>query len=146
MPKTPKTTDKTSHPDLDTEKDTNTRAAPSGDASTSDQDESIYGHYNSGRRAAGHGGGSLDDIDEFAGERNEAGYAYSGGGEGHTPMRSRQREADEELESRTGPYERSGRPAAEDSSRNNTESEKKTDKKAENTRQDKPTMKHGKPL
>lgn len=78
-------------------------------------DESKYQNANSGRRASGHGGGSLDRPTEFEGERHEAGYAFSGGGRGHTPVRSHQQEAKEELESRSGPYDRSGRPAAEDS-------------------------------
>lgn len=70
-----------------------------------------YRDHNSGRRAAGHGGGDMDRPDAFPDAHREAGYDYSGGGHGHEPGRSLAQEADEDLESRDGPYTRAGRPA-----------------------------------
>ena len=67
-----------------------------------------YGHQHSGRRAAGHGGGSLDASEDGADYAVEPDADFSGGGRGHAVQASQQREADEEMEGRTGPYVRSG--------------------------------------
>ncbi|HYG44620.1 MAG TPA: hypothetical protein VEA17_17005 [Bordetella sp.] len=69
-----------------------------------------YGFYHSGRRAAGHGGGSLDARPDGADPASRPAGDASTGGRGHTPQRSLQHETDEELEGRTGPYVRSGAP------------------------------------
>lgn len=95
----------------------NARPASTG-RQEDEQRESDYGNFNSGRRAAGHGGGSLDRLDEFEGENRKAGHVFSGAGQGHTPQRSFEKESREELESRSGPYTRDGRPAARDSTSN----------------------------
>lgn len=70
-----------------------------------------YRHRNSGRRAAGHGGGDLDTPEEFPEAHHEDGYKFSGGGRGHESNRSLAHESDEDLESRSGPYIRAGQPA-----------------------------------
>lgn len=78
-----------------------------------DPGTSDYQNANSGRRASGHGGGSLDDTREGQGEQRERGYAFSGGGQGQEPLRSQEMDAEEDLEGRSGPFVRSGRPATE---------------------------------
>ena len=75
---------------------------------------SEYQHVNSGRKAAGHGGGSLDSDKPTPDEHREPDYATSGHAQGQVPLRSREIEAEEELESRNGPYTREGRPASAD--------------------------------
>lgn len=82
-------------------------ATPGND--TPDPDE--YRHRNSGRRASGHGGGDMDTPEEYPEAHHEAGYEFSGGGRGHESNRSLAHESDEDLESRSGPYTRAGRPA-----------------------------------
>lgn len=69
-----------------------------------------YSHRNSGRRASGHGGGDMDAPEEFPEAHHEAGYDFSGGGRGHEANRSLAHETDEDLESRSGPYTRAGKP------------------------------------
>lgn len=69
-----------------------------------------YSHRNSGRRASGHGGGDMDAPEEFPEAHHEAGYDFSGGGHGHESNRSLAHETDEDLESRSGPYTRAGKP------------------------------------
>ncbi|MDX3895730.1 hypothetical protein [Pusillimonas sp.] len=73
-------------------------------------EEAPYEQTHTGLRAAGHGGGELDGGGTAPEERTEPGYAFSGGGRGHTPVRSQQHEADEDLESRSGPFTRAGLP------------------------------------
>ncbi|MFC4273815.1 hypothetical protein [Achromobacter aloeverae] len=68
-----------------------------------------YETPHSGRRAAGHGGGSLDASEGGADYAVAPGAEFSGGGQGHAPQASQQREAEQELAGRTGPYVRSGR-------------------------------------
>ncbi len=75
-------------------------------------DNDPYPQTKSGLRAAGHGGGELDDQ-ENAGDSPD-GYVFSGGGRGHVPLRSFDQEIDEDMESRSGPFTRGGHPAAED--------------------------------
>lgn len=70
-----------------------------------------YSDRNSGRRASGHGGGDMDAPEEFPEAHHEAGYDFSGSGHGHESNRSLAHEIDEDLESRSGPYTRAGRPA-----------------------------------
>lgn len=72
---------------------------------------SDYDFRHSGRRAAGHGGGDMDAPKEFPEAHHQTGHDYSGGGRGHESNRSLGREADEDLESRSGPYNRAGQPA-----------------------------------
>lgn len=74
----------------------------------SEPDARGYGNQNSGRRGAGHGGGSLDASQDGADYEVEPDSDFSGGGRGHAAQASQQREADEEMEGRTGPYIRSG--------------------------------------
>lgn len=89
---------------------------PAGDpaGNPADRDPQGYEHPHSGRRAAGHGGGALDGDRDAAGGAGEPAAAHSGGGRGHAPQASQQREADEELESRNGPYVRSGESRVRD--------------------------------
>jgi len=75
-------------------------------------DTDPYPSTKSGLRAAGHGGGEMDDR-ENASDRPD-GYVFSGGGRGHEPHESLDRETGEDMESRSGPYTRAGRPADED--------------------------------
>ena len=91
-----------------------TDRATSSDAPASSPEDSANSDYdfrNSGRRAAGHGGGDLDRPEEFPDAHHEAGYEFSGGGRGHEPNRSLAQESDEDLESRSGPFTRAGQPA-----------------------------------
>ena len=82
-----------------------------GDASGGAPASDDYRHHNSGRRASGHGRGGMDAPEEFPDAHHQAGYEYSGGGQGHESNRSLARETDEDLESRSGPYTRAGQPA-----------------------------------
>ena len=75
-------------------------------------DTDPYPDTKTGLRAAGHGGGEMDEREE-ASDRPD-GYVFSGGGRGHEPQRSLGQEIDEDMESRSGPYTRAGHPAAED--------------------------------
>lgn len=94
-------------------KDPNVKGAqPSGVTPSNDTPESDeYRHRNSGRRASGHGGGDMDTPEEYPEAHHEAGYKFSGGGRGHESSSSLAHESDEDLESRSGPYTRAGRPA-----------------------------------
>ncbi|TFL11276.1 hypothetical protein CSC67_17185 [Pusillimonas caeni] len=76
-------------------------------------EETPYERTHTGLRAAGHGGGELDGGGIAPEERTEQGYAFGGGGQGHTPVRSQQYEAEEDLESRSGPFTRTGRPGGD---------------------------------
>lgn len=96
--------------------------------------EDDYRDQNSGRRAAGHGGGDMDEPEEFPDAHRETGYEYSGGGQGHEANRSLARETDEDLESRSGPYTRAGQPAqprveAEDAESGKGAADKSSDSK-----------------
>ncbi|WP_459616200.1 hypothetical protein [Bordetella sp. 2513F-2] len=73
--------------------------------------DEAYEHVHSGRRAAGHGGGSLDE--RSAAERTpaqDAGLA----GRGHKSQRALRTETEEELESRSGPHVRAGARRSDD--------------------------------
>src|SRR5690606_34004945 len=63
-----------------------------------------YPPTKTGLRAAGHGGGEMDEREEAA-DRPD-GYVFSGGGRGHEPNDSLAHEIDEDMESRSGPYSR----------------------------------------
>lgn len=94
--------------------DTERPAKPAGqDRDATREGTSDYGFYHSGRRAAGHGGGSLDARRENADSAGQPAGDASTGGRGHTPQRSLQHETDEELEGRSGPYVRSGEQGRE---------------------------------
>jgi hypothetical protein len=71
-----------------------------------------YPDTKSGLRAAGHGGGEMDEREE-ASDRPD-GYVFSGAGAGDEPQQSLAKDVAEDMESRSGPYTRAGHPAAED--------------------------------
>ena len=84
-----------------------------------------YPDTKTGLRAAGHGGGEMDEREDAA-DRPD-GYVFSGGGRGHEPQRSLGQEIDEDMESRSGPYTRAGRPAAETAGGQSTQPESAAD-------------------
>lgn len=104
MPKSP-TTSQPSTPDHSPRQATQT-GDPTG--TLSEMDPQDYKHRNSGRRAAGHGGGSLDGSKDATVDPGKPATDYSGGGRGHEAQASQEHEAEEELESRNGPHVRGG--------------------------------------
>lgn len=92
-------------------RDAAAKPSESDEAGTDRGAESVYEQRHSGRRAAGHGGGSLDSGEEGVDGSSAPGSVFSGAGRSHTHQESLQRETAEELESRSGPYVRSGQPA-----------------------------------
>ena len=116
MADTPKQEQGTKHQSRSVEPEHNPNAdienAPLNAATPDAASESNpYPDTKTGLRAAGHGGGEMDEREEAA-DRPD-GYVFSGGGRGHEPQRSLGHEIDEDMESRSGPYTRAGRPAAE---------------------------------
>ena len=95
------------NPNADIENAPLNAATPEGAETTNP-----YPSTKTGLRAAGHGGGEMDERVE-ASDRPD-GYVFSGAGRGDEPQDSLAREVDEDMESRSGPYTRAGHPAAED--------------------------------
>lgn len=105
---------------------------------------SDYQNVHSGRKAAGHGGGSLDS-DKPTDQHREPGYATSGDAQGQVPLRSREIEAEEDLESRNGPYTREGQPAGADTEGNRSSNQGGAQDDAGTDKSDDPKSRTSKP-